>query len=108
MLIMSVAGVAVLWRNFLEMNPRVRDLLRKYLPAALFKALTCGSCFTYWIALAAVVMVGSSPGPLHLFLDWMATAMGASIIRFGYVYIQESVHDIVHSRDRHEGHGHPH
>ena len=107
--VMAVAGVAVIWRNWLEDHQAQRQALKARLPRVLFKALTCGSCFTYWAALAFVGLFDPltglfGQGVWHVLISWMAVAMGSVFMRFSYVLVQERVHDIVHARDRHEQH----
>ncbi|MFZ2804114.1 MAG: hypothetical protein WA001_02735 [Patescibacteria group bacterium] len=111
--ILAVAGFAVIWRNWLEDHPKFRSAIKTRLPWPFPKALTCGSCFTYWLSLGFILAFDPLPTwqsswvVTHIFLVWMAVAMGAVFIRFSYVLVQERVHDIVHARDRHEAHDDP-
>lgn len=60
--------------------------------------LTCGPCFTYWLALAYTIIVT----PLlpwtpvnfligNVFLQWMALAWLAVFLRFAYIALQQYV-----------------
>jgi hypothetical protein len=111
----ALAGFAVLWRNWLEDHPNWKDWLHVHAKAA-GKALTCGSCFTYWLTLVFVALFNplrSFAMPIfftfnssvsHIFfyaIEWMSLAWGALFLRFLYVFLQESVSRLVHERDEH-------
>lgn len=107
---LAVAGLAVIWRNWLEDFPQERNRIRKIL--FIGKAVTCGSCFTYWLSLIAVSSIDILPGfvipwtatldgwlfgLLNLLFRWMALAMAGVFIRFAYVLVQELVNYYVHN-----------
>lgn len=110
----SLAGTAVLWRNWLQDHPSWKDRLQKDL-GIIAKALTCGSCFTFWITLIFVLifdplgvflfqtMPMASIFPASYLIQWMALGWGAIFLRFLYIFLQESVSAMVHG-----GHGHGH
>lgn len=100
----ALAGATVLWRNWLSDHPSWKRWLEKYLGIA-SRAFTCGSCFTYWIALIYVIAFNPLGGPFLISypLQWMSLAWSAVVLRFGYVFLQESVNKLVHGPD---GHGH--
>ena len=113
---MSVAGAAVLWRNWLEDHKNFKSWIVSSL-GGLHKAVTCGSCFTYWLALLFTIIIAPLVywTPLtntsfisfivNTFLQWMALAWLSVFFRFLYVSIQELVNYQVHTlRD----HGHEH
>ncbi len=112
---MAVAGAAVLWRNWLADHPRAERGIRAAL-GGYNKVLLCGSCFTYWLSLAAVCMLRpfdgllavSVPGGVvgsavvHAVLSWMSIAWAAVFLRFAYVALQELVHyQVHHMKDGH-------
>ncbi len=116
--ILTIAGIAVLWRNLLHDLPKLKQFTHS-LPWFFRKALNCGFCFTFWISLFFVIIFN----PLHDWLppfrfyipysfllnilcSWMTVGIGAVIIRFGYVALQELVHYQVHELNREEGHSH--
>lgn len=111
----ALAGLAVLWRNWLADHPNWTAAIKKIF-GPLNKALTCGSCFTFWIALAFVLIFN----PLESFLtallpaeilffkisayliQWFSLGWTALFLRFSYVAIQEHVSRTVHQ----DGHQH--
>lgn len=99
----AVAGGAVLWRNWLEHHENWKNYLKKKL-GVFNKALLCGSCFTYWLALFALLI--NNPFEqniksdfLFFFASWMSIAYIAVLMRFSYILIQESVSEKVHRHD---------
>ncbi len=105
-----VAGIATGWRNLLSDIPTLSNIVKK-LPYLLRKPVQCGFCFTFWLALAAVLTIDVLPGfslvlnfdapvvfasGLEVLARWMAVGMLSVIIRFGYVALQELVHYQVH------------
>lgn len=115
----ALAAFAVLWRNWLEDHPHWKDWLHGYL-GVIAKALTCGSCFTFWITLIFVLIFnpigmffslvapfsGLRFGTSYLF-QWMALGWGALFLRFLYVAIQEATGIMVHNFSDHN-HGKDH
>lgn len=100
----AVAGTAIIWRNWLMDHPAWKQTLERLLPTA-HKILTCGSCFTYWLALAFTLCADPlsfwSPFPaigvfLNIWARWMALSWLAVFMRFAYVAIQEHVHAQMH------------
>ncbi len=90
----AVAGVAVIWRNWLEDHSSWKTTIARF---PLHKALLCGSCFTYWIGL--LYTIAASPLSFwtdNLFLQWMALSWLSVLFRFTYVAVQELVHFQVH------------
>jgi len=110
---MSVAGIAVLWRNWLEDHKNFKKWIEKY-SGGFSKALTCGSCFTYWIALFVTLVVQplsfwTPVGDTVLFyvfinilLQWMALSWLSVFLRFAYVALQELVNYQVHTLRNHD------
>ena len=106
----AVAGAAVLWRNLQESSESLRKALGA-LPALLGKSLTCGSCFTYWLSLFAVILFDPLSGwtlsnineLIHVLLSWFALAFVSVTFRFAYVAIQELVNYQTHTlrKDHH-------
>lgn len=97
----AVAGFSVIWRNWVEDHPRWESTIRKVLRGA-HKALTCGPCFTYWVAFAFTIVVrplsiwmpvGESPFGVfsNFILQWMALAWLSVFLRFAYVALQQYV-----------------
>jgi hypothetical protein len=109
----ALAGIAVLWRNWLEDHVAWKNWLANYF-GVVSKALTCGSCFTFWIALAFVLafdplksifyaaplFAGSNILILYL-IQWMSFGWGAVFLRFSYVALQETVGKMVHGTGDH-------
>jgi hypothetical protein len=99
--VLSISGVAVLWRKLLHDHPVWKDWIVFHMPV-LGKALTCGLCFTYWLALFFVLWRNPLPNwtgsvfVVHVSLSWMVVAFISVFLRFSYVAIQELVHYQVH------------
>ena len=108
--ILALAGLAALWRSLLADHPTLKLWLAAYVPR-IKPSLTCGTCFTYWISLAFVLLFD----PLHgwlppsrillpqwlewllaLGLAWMAVSIGALIVRFAYAMLEEYLWYAVH------------
>lgn len=109
----AVAGVAVIWRNWISDHPNFKQWLEKTV-GPLNKVLLCGSCFTYWLALAFTLMAeplsfwmpfaDSGAGFIaNICVRWMALSWLSVFLRFAYVAIQEHVHYQVHhlGKDNH-------
>ena len=108
----AVAGLAVVWRNWLVQHKSAELFLQKQL-GAYSPILTCGSCFTYWLSLAFVLFhdplarfsYGMAPHTgmvflaLRTFISWMALAYLSVLLRFSYILVQERVSLIVHAHD---------
>jgi hypothetical protein len=105
----TLAGIAVLWRNWLADHQSWKMQLQKHL-GVVGRALTCGSCFTYWIALIFVLLFNPIGFLLKGYtllisygIQWMSLGWNAVFLRFLYVFLQESVEAVVHSS---QGRGH--
>ncbi len=99
--VLTISGVAVLWRKLLHDHPQWKEWIVFRMPV-LSKALTCGLCFTYWLAFFFVLWRNPIPNwthsvlITHFFLSWMVVAFVAVFLRFLYVSLQELVHYQVH------------
>jgi hypothetical protein len=96
----ALAGFAVLWRNWLADHANWKQWLRNHL-GNFAKIFTCGSCFTFWITLAFVLIVNPLkifflPAVLSYFIQWMSLGYGALFLRFSYIATQEFVGNMVH------------
>jgi hypothetical protein len=104
-----IASIAILWRSTLNKKPNLGKFLKKTFPAFLGTALTCGLCFTYWVALGFVLFYNPLPFDFftfndficyktiyfsHIFLSWMFIGFVAVFFRFLYVFLQEKVNYI--------------
>lgn len=99
---MSVAGFSAIWRNWVEDHPRWESFIKKVLGKA-HKVLTCGPCFTYWVALAFTLIINPLNGwmPMNdsyiigflgnIFLRWMAFSWLSVFFRFAYTSLQQYV-----------------
>jgi len=104
---MAVAGFSAIWRNLLEDNVWLEKDIKKGL-GIMHKVLTCGPCFTYWLALAFTLAFR----PLgvwmpadwdivwlsfatNLFFQWMAFAWLCAFLRFAYTTLQQCVRKLV-------------
>jgi hypothetical protein len=109
-LTLAAAGIALIWRDLLIDFPKLKARV-KALPFPLGKALTCGSCFTYWLSLVFVLAIDplggwlpaltfSAPVWLHeavrVLFSWMAFGTAAVTMRFTAVAVQELVHYQTH------------
>ena len=108
-----MAGFAVVWRNWLVQHPAAEAFIQKNL-GSFAPVLICGSCFTYWLALALVVYHNplapfalsftSRNGPafalVRLMLSWMALAYLSVLLRFTYILVQEKVSILVHAHEQ--------
>lgn len=115
---LAVAGTAVLWRNLLHDVRWLRESVnRLWYPFK--RALACGFCFTYWLALFAVlaanplqsweiptqfILSNELSWILHILIGWMVVGIVAAIIRFSYAALQETVHWQVHTLNSHGKH----
>jgi hypothetical protein len=102
----AVAGVAVIWRNWITDHPNFKQWIENAL-GPLKRTLLCGSCFTYWLALAFTITAEPisywmpfAPSAVGLVADvfarWMALSWSSVFLRFLYVALQELVHYQVH------------
>jgi hypothetical protein len=109
----ALAGIAILWRNWLEDHLTWKVWLSNHL-GAVSNTLTCGSCFTFWIALCFVLMLnplqsffsitqtfGGMSQLLSWTIQWMTIAWGALFLRFLYVLLQQGVSGLVHRSESH-------
>ena len=81
-LALAVAGFAHIWRKLKRNHPRLREAIGT-IPEPLQTAVRCTSCFTYWLSLAAVLIVQPLPqrGLLPLAISWMAvSALGVAFV----------------------------
>lgn len=116
----AIAGAAVLWRNWLNDHPAWKKKLME-LPFRVGHAFLCGSCFTYWLALAYIFIFDPFRGislhnphnldsglflVLSYFVFWMMLSWLGVTLRFGYVLIQECVAYAVHHWRKEEHHHH--
>lgn len=105
---MAVAGLAVLWRNWLADHPHWQDWLENHFKNS-HKALTCGSCFTYWLSLVFTITAKPLAGwmpfhswwPINLAAQWLALAWLSVFLRFLYIALQELVSYQVHNLKNH-------
>lgn len=100
---MAIAGFAVIWRNILENHPSLKKWITSIFSfGKIHKVVTCGSCFTYWLALAYTLTITPlaawtpSFSVIDIFLQWMALSWLSVTLRFGYVAVQELVSRQVH------------
>ncbi len=111
----AIAGLAIIWRNWLIDHKQFSSFLKKI--PFLGKALTCGSCFTYWISLLALTIYNPiKDWPIlsynnvyinflfTLLFQWMAISFGAVFLRFIYVLIQELVNYLTHGVNQNHKH----
>jgi hypothetical protein len=96
----ALAGFAVLWRNWLNDHQQWKGFLEKYL-GRFSKMLTCGSCFTFWITLAYVLIlnplnISFAPHFVGYFIEWLSLGWTAVFLRFSYIAVQEKVSMMVH------------
>jgi len=109
----ALAGFAVLWRNWLEDHPHWKEWIHRHFKT-IGKAVTCGSCFTFWITLIFVLIFNPINDFLSLstpfmrlmwatsyFLQWMALGWGALFLRFLYIAFQEATSIMVHRFKNH-------
>lgn len=111
---MAIAGFAVVWRNWLEDHAGLKAwILHAFRYGKLHKVVTCGSCFTYWLALAYTIAfaplapwtpaAGYGAAPLmNMFIHWMTLAWLSVTLRFLYVALQELVSYQVHKLKGHQ------
>jgi len=116
---MGIAGLAVLWRQFLNDHPVLKSRLATF-PHNIGRTLLCGSCFTYWLSLAYLFFFNPIPStlfvprtsfgnitPILIFLfSWMALSWLSLVFRFSYVMIQELVAHAVHNWKGEKHHHH--
>lgn len=107
--IVSIAGVAVLWRNLLRDLPHLKKFVRS-LPNLLSRALLCGFCFTYWFSFLFLFIFNPLTGweapfrdflPIYFYpaltflFSWLAISFGAVFLRFLYAFLQERLNQIL-------------
>lgn len=107
-----VAGVALIWKDFLNDSKEVRAWITKNFPYLIRKPLFCGFCFTCWTAFLAALIIDPIPGwhitmttavvpwfaGLLRFLSvWMTVALLAVTIRAIVIAFEELLHYIVHT-----------
>ena len=106
---LAIAGLSVLWRNWIAQHPKAESSIKKSL-RAYSPVLLCGSCLTYWLALGMVLFHnpvqpwvdtfilggGWSFFMFRIFVSWMIVAYISVLLRFSYVLIQERVNELVH------------
>ncbi len=113
----AIAGAAVVWRSFLYDFKWLREGIKSHTPIYIGKMLTCGTCFTYWLTLLVVIIFDPLAGwlptqrvqlggevavLLQIVFSWMAIALIATLLRFGYAAISELVHYQVHKLNHRE------
>ena len=113
----AVAGFAVIWRNWLAQHKKAELFLKEQL-RGFSRVLTCGSCFTYWLALAMTLVHDPVPSfawtvfpregifydAPRVLISWMALAYVSVLLRFAYVLIQEKVSTLVHAHEKSHSH----
>ena len=101
-----VAGVALLWRNFRYDNENPANIYINRLNYWLRKPITCGLCFTYWVALVFVIFfnplmgwlpplrfeLGSLQSPFVFGVSWMVVGTGAAFV----VYFLDTFFEVSH------------
>jgi len=117
-----IASISILWRSTLNKFPKSRSKIKSIFPYFLGTALTCGLCFTYWVAFFFVLIFK----PFHLedfeliknlnyfnnlfnfFVSWMILGLIAIFIRFVFAFLQEKVNYMneVNGHGHHHGHSH--
>lgn len=112
---LSLAGATVLWRNWIADHPSWKKAIQKHMKG-FQKMLLCGSCFTYWLSLAYLILfqplatwtpVARLDLPeqvtavIVFLINWMALSWMAVTLRFLYVIIQELVSMLVHKVNEH-------
>lgn len=114
-----VASLSILWRSTLNKIPHSREKIKKALPFFFGTAITCGLCFTYWLAFFFVIMFNPFSPELfpfnnfesvfikkaaHFLISWMIIGLPAVFLRFLFALIQEKVNYM----NEINGHGHHH
>lgn len=97
----AIAGLAVLWRNWLADHPNWKSLIERKLGTK-SKVLTCGSCFTFWLALVVIIILKPLNQNLHIIIQWFSVGFSSVFLRFLYVLIQEKVSKLVHEGKHHQ------
>lgn len=111
-----IASITILWRSTLRKHSNLGIALRKKFPIFIGVALTCGTCFSYWVALFFILVF--QPFPLgyfsfipvhtyavHLFFSWMYLGFAVIVLRFLFALLQETV-DYLHVQNNHGVHKH--
>lgn len=106
---LSIAGFAVIWRNWINDHLKYKNAIEKIL-GSYKKILLCGSCFTYWVALIVTIINNplkdlwrdSDKKIFYFIASWMAIAYVSVFLRFLYVLIQENVHNLMHEHNHHK------
>jgi hypothetical protein len=101
----SIAGFTIIWRNWIEDHNSYKKIIEQKL-GSYKKILLCGSCFTYWITLLFILIYNPidnwKPADfniINIFMSWMALAYISVFLRFTYVLVQQSVHNLVHTHN---------
>ena len=109
---LAVSGAAILWRKILVDHPRLKAAIQQRM-GYWSGMLLCGSCFTYWLGLAFTLLFDPlsewSISAKHIWfsrivhygISWMALSSLSLMLRFGYVLLQQTVHDKVHAHGGH-------
>lgn len=111
-----ISSVAILWRSTLNKNHKLGPYLRKVFPVFLGTALTCGLCFTYWVALFFIILFNPLPVEffsfnygqnfwIHIFFSWMSLGFVSVFLRFLFAFMQEKV-NYYHSLNNNGEHKH--
>lgn len=111
-----ITSITILWRSTLRKNSNLGPAIRKKFPVFIGVALTCGTCFSYWIVLIFVLVCRPFPigyfsfVPLHtywvhVFFSWMYLGFSVVLLRFLFALIQEKV-DYFHLLNNHGEHKH--
>lgn len=109
-----VASLSILWRSTLNKIPNSREKIKEKLPFPFGTAITCGLCFTYWVAFFVVLVFNPFSGEnffyedigiiATFFLSWMMLGLPSVFIRFLFALLQEKVNEM----NEINGHGHHH
>lgn len=104
-----ISSIALLWRSTLTKNKNMGKYLKNIFPIFLGKALTCGLCFTYWVALFFALFYEPINFAFfqfnnfenfiikyisHVFLSWMLVGFISVSLRFLFVFLQEKVNQL--------------
>lgn len=96
--LLSIAGLAVLWRTWLEDHPALISRLQTH--PRLHLLLTCGVCTSYWLSFIFILvehtwldlpifMTVHARAVLLFFTYWMALGLGAVFTRNTALLVQE-------------------
>ncbi len=101
--IFAIAGLSVVWKNLQDDLTWVEKGIKKF-PWIVWKVLSCGFCFTFWLTLAVVLIfdpletwaITGMSQFWHVVGSWMSLGMAAAIIRTNYVLLQAKLHYQMH------------